>query len=121
MISTVTPASSPHQVMGNDPLTPVSARFPLGGPSTALPMNDEAPSAPGTRPFGLRFGRTSNVVGVVVSALRYDEERQVAVDNHGRASYLNPEMASRTTVGSKDGGSSPMEDWTPDRMFDEAP
>jgi len=107
----------------DDPLAPVSARFSTGRADRDSLASVEAPSGASTRPFSLRFAVVAAAVEVSLPPGRYCENRQMMMTtgDDGAGVPLHTMMPSRTTVGSKDGGKSPMEDWTPDAMLDATP
>ncbi|MER6109358.1 putative ATP-grasp-modified RiPP [Streptomyces hirsutus] len=58
--------------------------FPLASPEGRTPYSAEAPSAPATRPWALRFARTPNSTGAArIPAHVYDHGRQVNVSDDG--------------------------------------
>ncbi|MFD6533124.1 putative ATP-grasp-modified RiPP [Streptomyces sp. NPDC060184] len=58
--------------------------FPLTPPGGRTPFSAEAPSAPETRPWALRFARTPDSTGAVaLPAHVYDTDRQVNVSYDG--------------------------------------
>lgn len=102
----------------DDPLAPVSAQFPLTRPGPATVDNTEAPSAPETRPFGLRHVRV--MPEQVVPAYAYSHDQQVSVADDGSEEpmvrlSLNMEWSSITD---NDGDEGPSEDWGNDFMPD---
>ncbi|MFD7136954.1 putative ATP-grasp-modified RiPP [Streptomyces sp. NPDC059894] len=67
-------------------MTATSTReaFPLTPPGGRTPFSEEAPSAPSTRPWALRFARTPDSTGAVrIPAHTYDYGRQVSVSSGG--------------------------------------
>lgn len=98
--------------VSDDPLVPVSARFPLS--RTGLPASGEAPSG-AERPFALRFVRQPERLVYALPPHRYCPIRQVMVTDDDLA---QPVLAfTPTTVGTKDGKGNPQEDWKPDLPF----
>ena len=102
MAPTTTPAPT-----GRDPLMTTADRFPQARSRFSPPDPDprDRPSAPGVRPFGLSFA-TANVAPVVVdvSALRYDADRQLSVDDAGVpvfAKHSTGKTSTRTSDGHK--------------------
>lgn len=95
-----------------DPVSPTIDWFATARPQHVLPVSSALPSA--LRPFGLRFlnalGATNDVAP---PEYRYDETRQLALGVDDRPLYLS-ERRPRSTTGSSDGGSGPMEEWTYD-------
>src|SRR5437588_10602107 len=77
----------------DDPLAPVSAQFPLTRPGLATVDNTEEPSAPETRPFGLRHVQV--MPELVIPAYKYSHDQQVSVsddDNETPMVQLSPNM-----------------------------
>lgn len=102
----------------HDPLMSISARFSLS--RAELPVSDEPPSGPTTRPFALRFVREpGSVVSPPLPPYRYCPQRQILItdDSDARPIY----GVTMTTIGTKDGKGSPQEDWKPDLPFQDAP
>ncbi|WP_435280172.1 putative ATP-grasp-modified RiPP [Streptomyces albogriseolus] len=63
---------------------PEREAFPLTLPGGRTPYSEEAPSAPATRPWVLRFVRTPDSTGVArIPAHVYDHGRQVNVCDDG--------------------------------------
>ncbi|MEU2877147.1 putative ATP-grasp-modified RiPP [Streptomyces sp. NPDC007070] len=58
--------------------------FPLTPPGGRVPFSDEAPSAPQTRPWALRFARIPDSTGAArIPAHAYDHHRQVNLSDDG--------------------------------------
>ncbi|MPZ64275.1 MAG: putative ATP-grasp-modified RiPP [Pseudonocardiaceae bacterium] len=98
----------------DEPLVPVGGRFPLSG--AQMPVNDEPPSGPTTRPFALRFAREpSRVDTPSLPPHRYCADRQILVTDDLTA---RPVLGFQTTtLFNKDGKDGPQEDWKPDPPF----
>ncbi|MGH3633496.1 MAG: hypothetical protein ACRDTS_05225 [Mycobacterium sp.] len=101
-----------------DPLAPVSAQFPLTRHGLATVDNTEGPSAPQTRPFGLRHVRT--MPEPVIPAYQYSHDQQVSVSGDGSEEPMvrrSPPM-EWSSITDNDGDEGPSEDWgndfTPD-------
>lgn len=93
-----------------DPLASVSERFPLAWPDLAEPGAGGKPSAPETRPFGLRVLR---VMGCpVLRAYRYCHERQLTVGDDGRELPAVVDKLDWTTVSHGDGDEGPDKDYS---------
>lgn len=102
----------------DDPLVPISGRFSLS--RAGLPVSDQPPSGPTTRPFALRFAREmSPAVSPALPAHRYCPQRQILVTDDAAARPIH--AATMTTIGTKDGESGPQEDWKPDLTFQDTP
>jgi putative ATP-grasp target RiPP len=96
------------------PFVDVSDRFAVARPQYEVPRNLDEPSH--SRPYGLRFLATlGKTVDVTPPEYTYDEIRQLAVDANHRPLHRSSEEFQRTTTGSSDGGSGPMEEWTYDK------
>jgi putative ATP-grasp target RiPP len=106
----------PAALVHEDPLVPTGGRFPLS--RAELPVNDEPPSGPATRPFGLRFAsEPGRAVAAPLPPHRYCPARQVMVTEADRPVLdFTP-----TTVANKDGKGGPQEDWKPDLPFHDEP
>lgn len=110
------------------PLSPVSARFPLGLGTNAAPASAEPPSATGARPLSLRFVQSrvaTAAPGAGLPPWRFCPDLQIALvdDDSGEAWFHRLEAAgtgSKATTGpSPDGGAGTgNEEWTPDYMGD---
>lgn len=95
----------------DDPLAPVSAQFPLTRPGLATVDNTEAPSAPETRPFGLRHVRV--LPEPTVPAYAYSHDQQVSISEDGSETpmvKLSPNM-EWSSITDNDGDEGPSEDW----------
>lgn len=100
---------------GDDPLAPVGSRFSLPAAYENLPFSDEQPSGPRTRPFVLRVaGAPAPSHRDALPASRYCPDRQITITDDPAGVPLYRLRFERTTVASKDGSSTPMEDWKPD-------
>ncbi|GGR09802.1 putative ATP-grasp-modified RiPP [Streptomyces pilosus] len=63
---------------------PEREAFPLTLPGGRTPHSEEAPSAPATRPWALRFARTPDSTGAArIPAHVYDHGRQVNISDDG--------------------------------------
>lgn len=108
-------------VLVNAPVASVSGRLALSRPS-GRPCDDQ-PSEAGVRPWGLRrMGPVMHSAGKFAS-VRYDDNRQLAVDAAGVALIdRTPVMAKPTanTTSTVDGEDPPSsEDWNNDFHGDE--
>ncbi|RZS37814.1 putative ATP-grasp target RiPP [Herbihabitans rhizosphaerae] len=95
----------------DDPLAPVSAQFPLTRPGLATVDNTDAPSAPETRPFGLRNVRA--MPEPIVPPYEYSHDQQVSVsddDSETPMVKLSPNM-EWSSITDNDGDEGPSEDW----------
>ncbi|MEU5225319.1 putative ATP-grasp-modified RiPP [Streptomyces toyocaensis] len=78
--------------------------FPLTPPAGRTPYSAEAPSAPATRPWALRFARTPNSTGAArIPAHTYDHRRQINISESG---ILLTCMANTHTPTVPDGSTS---------------
>lgn len=110
------------------PLSPVSARFPLGLGTHTAPASAEPPSKTGARPLSLRFVQPRPAAPALDTDLppwRFCPDLQIALvdDDSGEAWFRRLEAAgtgSKATTGpSPDGGAGAgNEEWTPDYMGD---
>lgn len=105
------------------PLMSAGSRFALGRPREDVPWSDAAPSAPGFRPFGLRFARPfDRELTVPLPPHRYCAERQMMITTAtGAPLHHHIDDMTRQTVLNKDGKGGPQEDWTPDFVADVTP
>ena len=95
----------------DDPLAPAIAQFPLTRPGLATADNTETPSAPETRPFGLRHVRV--MPEPTVPAYEYSHDQQVSVSADGSQTpmvKLSPNM-EWSSITDNDGDEGPSEDW----------
>lgn len=118
MAPTTTPA-----VTGCDPLMTAADRFPQARSRFSPPEPDphDRPSAPGVRPFGLRFAVRMPGKALPVPPWRYCPDRQIAVTEDGRPWRELVDMTMDTTGYSTDGtGSTGGEEYTPDYTADTA-
>ncbi|MGH3942890.1 MAG: hypothetical protein ACRDTG_30565 [Pseudonocardiaceae bacterium] len=93
-----------------DPLASVSEQFPLGWPGLAEPGEGGEPSAPDTRPFGLRVLRVMGSPGLRV--YRYCHERQLTVGDDDRELTAIVDKLDWTTVSHGDGDEGPDKDYS---------
>lgn len=94
-------------------LTTAAERFAMARPQYEVPWSAAAPSP--QRPYGLRFVTAlGSTTAVEPPSFTYDPVRQLGVDTNG-APRFRTERLFRTTTGSSDGGSGPMEEWTYDK------
>ena len=97
-----------------DPFVPATSRFALTG-FTFTPSRDDEPSPVGIRPYGMRRARPGRP-GRAVPPWRYDDDRQLAVTEDGRALIDvvcgDPSADTTSTTDGEDGPSS--EDWDND-------
>ncbi len=107
------------------PLSPVSARFPLGLGTFAAPISNEPVSRRGVRPFGLRFATVAGRTPPSIPPWRLCPDRQIAVvdDRTAEPYYRRLNAGGKgtkpTTGPSPDGGGSTgNEEWRPDYMGD---
>jgi hypothetical protein len=96
-----------HQLLNReDPLAPASARLSPGRGRFESIINGDSRSAPGVRPYGLRFATVN---------------RQIGLDPNGDPWHRGiVDMTMKTTGPSPDGGGSTGgEEWGPDYLTDE--
>jgi putative ATP-grasp target RiPP len=105
----------------DDPLAPASSRFAQGRSRFDPNVNHDTRSSAGMRPFGLRFAITSRSTDNPLPAWRFDEQRQIGVDQNGEPWYRGiVDMTMKTSGPSPDGGGSTGgEEWGPDYLTDE--
>lgn len=111
-----------HQLLNReDPLASASARLSQGRGRFESTVNGDSRSAPGVRPFGLRFATVSRETGNPLPAWRFDEQRQIGLDPNGDPWYRGiVDMTMKTTGPSPDGGGNTGgEEWGPDYLTDE--
>jgi putative ATP-grasp target RiPP len=111
-----------HQLLNReDPLAPASARLSQGRGRFESTINSDSRSAPGIRPYGLRFTTASKDAGTALPAWHFDEQRQIGLDPNGDPWYQGiVDMTMKTTGPSPDGGGSTGgEEWGPDYLTDE--
>lgn len=92
-----------------DPLASVSERFPLASPDLDEPGASGKPSAPETRPFGLRVLR--DMGSPSLRAYRYCHERQLTVGEDGRELPAIVDKLDWTTISHGDGDEGPDKDY----------
>ncbi|HEX5496918.1 MAG TPA: putative ATP-grasp-modified RiPP [Mycobacteriales bacterium] len=87
----------------DDVLFRAADQFPLGQRPGVVAASDSQPSDPAARPFGLRFaGSPASAIPVDLSALRYDEERQISVDETGAPAF-DKHSTGKTNTRTSDG------------------
>ncbi|MGQ0776766.1 MAG: putative ATP-grasp-modified RiPP [Pseudonocardiales bacterium] len=88
---------------GDDPLFRMADQVPLGRYLGIVAVTDEMLSGLDMRPFGLRFA-TSAVASIPVEPcrLRYDQRRQITVDDLG-APVFGRHSTGKTSTRTSDG------------------
>ncbi|OJF13460.1 putative ATP-grasp target RiPP [Couchioplanes caeruleus] len=87
----------------DDPLYPAAGFLPLGRPLGAVDGDDMAPTSADRRPFGLRFAVVpAHPIPVDLTTVRYDPDRQMAVDTTG-APVLGKHSTGATSTRTSDG------------------
>jgi putative ATP-grasp target RiPP len=124
-IEPAAPCSRPAAVAGVDqPLFAVSARFPLGLGTFAVPRSPAGMSGQGVRPFGLRFATVIDRAAAPLPGWSYCPIRQMAVATDGSGQPFFRRFATAngtmpTTGSTPDGqGNTGNEEWTPDYAGD---
>lgn len=91
-----------------DPLSSIISQFPMTSPRFAPVIDEQVPSGPDTRPWGLRWLRPSPTM--IPPAYSYCPERQTAVGADG-AGWLNNEGKEWSSIAERDGDEGPSEDY----------
>ncbi len=87
----------------DDPLFRMADQIPLGPHLGLVTATDEMPSEPNARPFGLYFATSAVApIPVELSGLRYDQRRQITVDDIG-APVFGKHSTGQTSTRTSDG------------------